>query len=234
MGRMKKRKAESGKRERRGDPCGRPGARRTDCHDQRSRWSRNDGLFARGTVGRRDTWVPPYNNAFCRAVPACPAGDVGKPGRADVGIGPYEKGCRGGRPCPPGSVCSLWCVGEGLSCPPSCQPIPGHCRTRQSGHFLETGSLHPPLAALRRFPLPRATARVAPTDGNKERGKAGRRGRRPLRTGTRSAPVIGRGRTPPLRMAGGCGGACSYGVDRVPVGGNDETSAAVMRLGSSI
>ena len=86
MGGMKKRKAESGKRERRGDPCGRPGARRTDCHDQRSRWSRNDRLFARGTVGRRDTWVPPYTALFCR----------------------------GGRPCPPGSVCSLWCVREGL------------------------------------------------------------------------------------------------------------------------
>ena len=57
----------------------------------------------------------------------------------------------------------LWCVGEGLSCPPLCRPIPGHCRARQSGHFLETGLLHPPLAALRRFPLPRATARVAPT-----------------------------------------------------------------------
>ena len=41
-------------------------------------------------------------------------------------------------------------VGGG-DCPPSCQPIPAHCRGRQSGHFLETGSLHPPLAALRRF-----------------------------------------------------------------------------------
>ena len=183
--RGKDEKEKSGKRERRGDPCGRPGARSTDCHSQCAHWLRNDGLFARDTVKRRDTWVPPYTALFCR----------------------------GGRPCPPGSACSLWCVGEGLSCPPSCQPTDGHCRTRQSGHFLETGSLHPPLAALRRFPLPRATARVAPTDGNK---------------------VIGRGRTPPLRMAGGCGGACSYGVDRVPVGGNDETSAAVMRLGSSI
>ena len=189
MGRMKKRKAESGKRERRGDPCGRPGARRTDCHSQCAHWLRNDGLLqgvryggssgrptpthrlpigfrrgrrprrpasvtrgavgrrprrpasvTRGAVGRRDTWVPPYTALFCR----------------------------GGRPCPPGSACSLWCVGEGLSCPPSCRPTDGHCRTRQSGHFLETGSLHPPLAALRRFPLPRATARVAPTDGNKK------------------------------------------------------------------
>lgn len=43
------------------------------------------------------------------------------------------------------------CVGAG-GCPPSCQPIPGHCRVRQSGHFLETGSLHLPLAALCRFP----------------------------------------------------------------------------------
>ena len=42
-------------------------------------------------------------------------------------------------------------VGGG-GCPPSCQPIPGHCRARQSGHFLEIGSLLPPLAALRRFP----------------------------------------------------------------------------------
>ncbi len=67
-----------------------------------------------------------------------------------------------------GAVGFLWCVGEGLSCPPLCRPIPGHCRARQSGHFLETGSLHPPLAALRRFPLPRATARVAPTEGLQE------------------------------------------------------------------
>ena len=156
MGRMKKRKAESGKRARRGDPCGRPGARRTDCHGQCARWSRNDGLFARGTVKRRDTWVPPYTALLCR----------------------------GGRPCPPGSARSLWCVGEGLSCPPSCQPTDGHCRTRQSGHFLETGSLHPPLAALRRFPLPRATARVAPTDGNKKR--AG------YRAGQNPAPKHGR------------------------------------------
>ena len=124
---------------RRGDPRGRPGARGTDCHGQRSRWSRNDGLFARGAVGQRDTWVPPYTALFCR----------------------------GGRPCPPGSARSLWCVGEGLSCPPSCRPTDGHCRARQSGHFLETGLLHPPLATLRRFPLPRATARVAPTEGCK-------------------------------------------------------------------
>ena len=73
------------------------------------------------------------------------------------------------------------CVGEGLSCPPSCQPTDGHCCARQSGHFLETGSLHPPLAALRRFPLPRATARVAPTEGYKKCGGAGRCGHRPLR-----------------------------------------------------
>ena len=164
MGRMKKRKAESGKRERRGDPCGRPGARRTDCHDQRSRWSRNDGLFARGTVGRRDTWVLPYTALLCRG--RC----LHRPGGTDFQVA-RRAAC--GRPCPPGSARSLWCVGEGLSCPPSCQPTGGHCRTRQSGHFLETGSLHPPLAALRRFPLPRATARVAPTDGNKERGKRG-------------------------------------------------------------
>ena len=46
----------------------------------------------------------------------------------------------------------ILCEWAGFSCPPSCQPIGGHCRGRQSGHFLETGSLHPPPAALRRFP----------------------------------------------------------------------------------
>ena len=189
MGRMKKRKAERGKRERRGDPRGRLGARGTDCHSQCAHWLRNDGLFARGTVERRDTWVPPYNNAFCRAGPACPARDAGKPGRADVGIGPYEKGCRGGRPCPPGSVCSLWCVREGLSCPPSCQPTDGHCCARQS-----VGTSSKPARFIRHW------RRFAdfPSRG-RPRGS-------PLRTGTRSAVVIGRGRTPPLSMAGGCGG----------------------------
>ena len=43
------------------------------------------------------------------------------------------------------------CVGAG-GCPPSCQPIPGHCRVRQSRYFLETASFLLPLAALRRFP----------------------------------------------------------------------------------
>ena len=35
---------------------------------------------------------------------------------------------------------------------PSCQPSDGGCRRRQPGHFLESASLHPPQAALRRFP----------------------------------------------------------------------------------
>ncbi len=122
------------------------------------------GFLQGGTVGQRDTWVPPYTALLCRG--RC----LHRPGGTDFQVA-RRAAC--GRPCPPGSARSLWCVGEGLSCPPSCQPIPGHCRTRQSGHFLETGSLHPPLAALRRFPLPRATARVAPTDGNKKCGKRG-------------------------------------------------------------
>ena len=35
---------------------------------------------------------------------------------------------------------------------PSCQPAAGGYRSRQPGHFLESASLHPPQAALRRFP----------------------------------------------------------------------------------
>ena len=52
---------------------------------------------------------------------------------------------------------------EGLSCPPSCQPTDGHCRTRQSGHFLRnrlassaTGGaspISPPAGGQRRPPL---------------------------------------------------------------------------------
>ena len=143
--------------------------RSADCHSQCAHWLRNDGLFARGTVGRRDTWVPPYTALFCR----------------------------GGRPCPPGSARSLWCVGEGL-CP---------SRGRPRGSPLRTGT---------RSAVKRGVEDAAPYGGEQEVRYGGRR------------------RTPPLSMAAGCGGACSYGVDRVPVGDNDETSAAVMRLGSSI
>ena len=143
--------------------------RSTDCHSQCAHWLRNDGLFARGTVGRRDTWVPPYTALFCR----------------------------GGRPCPPGSARSLWCVGEGL-CP---------SRGRPRGSPLRTGT---------RSAVKRGVEDAAPYGGNKKCGMAGGAELRPY-----AWPV-------------GAGGACSYGVDRVPVGGNDETSAAVMRLGSSI
>ena len=160
---------------------------------------------------RRDTWVPPYSRAFCRAGPVCPAGGgystspTGGQRRPPLRRG-YKK-CGGAGRCGertercqwqkqrservaavkissvrrkaaqkfwapqqghrPLRKRILWCVGEGLSCPPSCRPTDGHCRARQSGHFLETGLLHPPLAALRRFPRPRATARVAPTGGTR-------------------------------------------------------------------
>ena len=50
------------------------------------------------------------------------------------------------------------------ACPPSCQPIPGHYRGRQSGHFLEIASLLPPLAALRRFPLAQGSLWTGVTD----------------------------------------------------------------------
>ena len=123
----------------------------TDCHSQCAHWLRNDSFFTGGAVQDR----------------------AGFPGGRPLRMRYKGRGTAGRCRHRPLRKRILWCVGEGLSCPPSCQPTDGHCRTRQSGHFLETGSLHPPLAALRRFPLPRATARVAPTDRNKECGKRG-------------------------------------------------------------
>ena len=55
-------------------------------------------------------------------------------------------------------------VGRG-DCPPSCQPVSAHCRGRQSGHFLETASLLPPPAALRRFPRPPMRCGIGKTGG---------------------------------------------------------------------
>ena len=136
MGRMKKRKAESGKRERRGDPCGRPGARRTDCHDQCAHRLRNDGLFARGTVGQRDTWVPPYTALLCRG--RC----LHRPGGTDFQVA-RRAACGQGRP---------------------------------------------PLRTGARSAVKRGVEDAAPYGGEQE-----------VRYG-------GRGRAPPLRMAGGCGG----------------------------
>ena len=149
-----------------------------------------------------------------------------------------------------GAVGFLWCVGEGLSCPPLCRPIPGHCRARQSGHFLETGSLHPPLAALRRFPLPRATARVAPTEGVQKARWAGRCRHRPLRkrnkrcngrATARVAPTealqgvrwAGRCRHRPLRMGyKGCNGRATARV--APTEGVQEVRRGIHRAKNKI
>ena len=46
---------------------------------------------------------------------------------------------------------------------PSCQPAAGGYRSRQPGHFLESASLHPPQAALRRFPRRPLQKRKTPT-----------------------------------------------------------------------
>ena len=88
----------------------------------------------------------------CRAGPMCPAAQLHTP---------LRRGRCLRRPAHR-TPCNI-SVGAGFSCPPSCQPIPGHCRVRQSGHFLETGSLHPPPAALRRFPRPREGQSPSPT-----------------------------------------------------------------------
>ena len=71
-------------------------------------------------------------------------------------------------------------------------------------------------------------------DGNKERGKRGASGTPPPTEGNKKCGMAGGAELRPYAWPVGAGGACSYGVARVPVGGNDETSAAVMRLGSSI
>ena len=47
--------------------------------------------------------------------------------------------------------------------------IPGPWRARQSRRFLETGSLFPPLAALRRFPPPGEAQGKAPLEGSCQR-----------------------------------------------------------------
>ncbi len=128
------------------------------------------------------------------------------------------------------------CVGEGLSCPPLCRPIPGHCRARQSGHFLETGFLHPPLAALRRFPLPRATARVAPTKGLQEvRCKIGGRGITPPLRGVTRGAMGGRPQGSPLRKRYmGCNGRATARVAPTGVTRSDcvRGRAAALHQGS--
>ena len=64
-----------------------------------------------------------------------------------------------------------FCRAGPMSCPPSCQPTPGHCRARQSGHILETALLLPPPAARRRFPRrPLTAAPFALSLRTKERG----------------------------------------------------------------
>ena len=127
-----------------GDKCG------TDC--EAGVRPRNDIAFYGGAVCGGTHGCRPTIDYFVGQGPCALPGSAGKLGSGRCRHRPLRKRISGG-------------VGEGLSCPPSCQPTDGHCRARQSGHFLETGSLHPPLAALRRFPLPRTTARVAPTEG---------------------------------------------------------------------
>ena len=65
----------------------------------------NDSVFYKGCGVRRDTWVPPYSRAFCRAGPVCPAGgDTAQDRRADRGIRSYEWDGGYGLPQP---VCAL-------------------------------------------------------------------------------------------------------------------------------
>ena len=61
---------------------------------------------------RADRVVRPYGRVIGGALP----GVRKKPGRADVGIGPYGSDCRGGRPCPPDVGAQYFCR-AGPVCP---------------------------------------------------------------------------------------------------------------------
>ena len=89
--------------------------------------------------------------------------------------------------------------------PPSCQPIGGRGSGRESGHFLEIASLHPPLAALRRFPRfirhwrrsdrsPRAQSAFAMTGLARSAVCGGTHGCRPTGILCRAGPVCPAGR----------------------------------------
>ena len=105
---------------------------------------------------------PPCKNP-CHCEPVIDS--LGWQSASPVLNGPLPKGGRHGEAVTGGFLSRTPCnpsVGAGFSCPPSFQPTGGHCRGRQSGHFLEIASLHPPLAALRRFPRPVLTGKPCP------------------------------------------------------------------------
>ena len=96
------------------------------------------------------------------ATPACgwlamtPQGEIRIPvQRAAEDVGPYE------------TPVDRIPVGQGPCAPPSCQPVGRNCHARQSEHFLEIASLHPPPAALRRLPLSVGCADSSPKGGAK-------------------------------------------------------------------
>ena len=93
--------------------------------------------------GWRHTWVPPHIIFVGQGPRDMPVRWGKRIPQSALLTAPFRQG--GQRPLSHGFAVT--------ACPPSCQPIPGHCCGRQSGHFLEIASLLPPLAALRRFPL---------------------------------------------------------------------------------
>ena len=72
------------------------------------------------------------------------------------------------------------------------QPFSGHIRVRWTGRCLESGLLLPPLAALRRFPLPR------PPSLNDQKGPCGAPFGIPQVMGERKTPLRGRQNTDSL------------------------------------
>ena len=168
----------------------------TDCHSQCVHWLRNDTLQGARRAGRR-------GRRPLRGVQGVQwAGD--RKGRPYGGLqGVRCAGRRGRRPL---RKRILWCVGEGL-CP---------SRGRPQGSPLRKGYMGCGRGGA--LPLPRATARVAPTGGTG--GAVGGPSGTPAPTGGTRGAMGGRPQGSPLRKRYmGCGAKSAGGVEPRPYEG---------------
>ena len=113
-------------------------------------------FFYKGCGVRRDTWVPPYSRAFCRAGPVCPAGGREKnpPGTASPCQPPLGKGAMG-----TGERMSL------LRCPKFLRCLTADAGNFDRGHSLT--SLPLPPAALSSLPTASVRTGFAMTEAER-------------------------------------------------------------------